>query len=176
MKKQILKIGLPLLVAVLALTACTKEDNDVPPKDCFGFVPTGSDSRYIRVADSNCIPKDIRESFLCTKWRDNEYSVSKKQLPYISGIEYISLFYYYIGDDTPILPRISFKMSTNAFSIDAIARKYDVTLESLGNGDYVLHCNVFTSQEVLRILEMVSKLEGVEWFVPEYYPSILLTD
>lgn len=166
---------LPLLAiasATVVLTVSCEKENVATENARFGFVQTDFDNLYVRVPDSTSIPLFIRHGAGCHKWRENEYSILKKHLPYIKDVEYLSYFYIFKGQYTPLLPRISFKMDVADFSLESIAQKYDMELMDIGYGVYYLHCHVKTSQEVLDILEYVSKLEGLVWCQPEYFSFV----
>lgn len=77
------------------------------------------------------------------------------------------------GDKVVVLPRIVVSLYEN-LSIDTVlgVLKGNAIIESSDKGRYVLSCKMLSSDEVLKSIQALSKLEGIKYFEPEMYIKV----
>lgn len=72
------------------------------------------------------------------------------------------------GGKIVIFPRIAVSLA-DGFQIDGVLEHLGgkVRIESSEKGRYILACQMRTSEEVLEAVKIISKLDGIKYFVPE---------
>lgn len=88
----------------------------------------------------------------------------------LSGIKHYesTIFKNSDGEEIIIFPRIVVKIE-DGYSIDRILEQFDgkIKMERNERNRYILSCLMNSSEEMLGVLQIISKLEGIKYAVPE---------